>query len=262
VAASFSCPQEFIDLAHKLADAAGDVVRPYFRSGLQQDDKSDQTPVTIADRNAERTMRDILSKVRPQDGVHGEEFGDENVGAEFVWALDPIDGTKAFITGKQMFGTLIALLRNGEPVLGIIDQPVLRERWIGGHGCATTFNGKPVRTRSCANLKSAVANLTTPKAFRGPREELEPYRKIDLAARTTAMGGDCIAYGLLASGFIDVIVEHDLQLHDFAAVIPVIEGAGGIVTDWKGQRMNLHSPGDTLACGDARVHAEAVALIR
>jgi histidinol phosphatase-like enzyme (inositol monophosphatase family) len=248
-----------IDLAERLADAAGAVARRYFRTGLDADDKADLSPVTIADREAESAMRALLAEQAPGHGVIGEEHGRENEGAEYVWVLDPIDGTKAFITGKPLFGTLIALMHRGKPVLGIIDQPILGERWIGAAGRATTFCGKPARVRACSGLARARLSTTGPQYF--AEAGRRAFERVASRAKLLSYGGDCYQYGLVASGCVDVVIESGLKLHDFAALVPVIEGAGGIVTDWQGRPMDASSGGDVVAAGDARVHAEVVAAL-
>lgn len=255
------CPPEFLALAHKLAEASGEVVRTYFRQSFAVEGKKDLSPVTIADRKAEQALHVLLAKERPDDGVIGEEFGVEREHAEFVWVIDPIDGTRAFVSGKPMFGTLIALLQNGVPILGVIDQPILKERWIGATGHETTLNGKVCRTRPCSKLCDSIVNLG-PQAFPfGNAVSLDAYRRLAKAALTTTVAGDCYTYGLIASGHIDLCIEHDLQLYDFAALVPIIEGAGGCVTDWKGQKLTRESPGNVLAVGDIRLLEETVNLL-
>ncbi len=245
-----------IALAHRLADAAGAAIRPHFATALEVESKHDDSPVTVADRAAERAIRDLLAAERPGDGVIGEEYGRDNDGAARVWVLDPIDGTKAFITGRPIFGTLIALLQDGVPVLGVIDQPVLGQRWIGAAGRPTLFNGAEVSTRRCAELSDARLTTTSPDKFSA--DGARAWASLRDACDFVTYGGDCYAYGLIASGFIDVMFEEDLALYDFAALGPVIEGAGGMVTDWTGARLVDGSDGRVLACGDRRVHAAAL----
>ncbi|AUX49087.1 histidinol-phosphate phosphatase [Sorangium cellulosum] len=252
--------QDLIDLASRLADASGAVIRRYFRKGIEADDKEDTSPVTIADREAEAAIREILAAAAPGHGIVGEELGRENEGAELVWVLDPIDGTKAFLTGKPLFGTLIALLHAGRPVLGVIDQPVLGERWIGALGRATTWNGAPARVRACAGLSQARLSTTGPQYF--PEGEARAFDAVAARAKLVSYGGDCYQYGLVASGSVDVVVECGLKLHDFAALVPVIAGAGGIMTDWDGRPLDASSAGDVVAAGDARAHAEVLAALR
>jgi inositol-phosphate phosphatase/L-galactose 1-phosphate phosphatase/histidinol-phosphatase len=250
------CPAELVDLAVRLADAAGPVVRRYFRTPLTVDDKADQSPVTIADREAEGAIRAILSVERPGDGIVGEEHGTVNAQAEWVWVIDPIDGTKAFITGRPIFGTLIALLHRGRPVLGIIDQPVIGDRWIGAAGRPTLFNGAPARVRACPGLDRATLNTTSPDLF--APDDYAAFRRVAENVKLTSYGGDCYAYGLLAAGYIDLVIEAGLKLYDFAALVPVIQGAGGIMTDWTGAPLEQDSQGHVIAAGDVRSHAAAL----
>ncbi len=253
-------PAELVALAQRLVEASGAVIRSHFRSKITIEDKPDATPVTLADRGAEQAIRDILRAARPHDGIWGEEMGQERLDAEWVWVLDPIDGTKAFVTGKPLFATLIGLAHRGVPVLGVIDQPVLRERWIGGVGLPATFNGAPIATRVCGRLAAAWLNTTTPDMFRGADEAA--FHNLRGAVKQTNYGGDAYAYGLLASGFIDLVLEAQLKFHDIAALAPVIAAAGGMMTDWDGAPLHMHSDGRVLAAGDKTLHAAALAVIR
>ncbi|MCT2399172.1 inositol monophosphatase family protein [Novosphingobium mangrovi (ex Huang et al. 2023)] len=242
--------EQDIALAVRLADAAGDAIRPHFRSGLSAERKEDASPVTIADRAAEEAMRRILQAEAARDTIIGEEFGTVEGSSGRTWVLDPIDGTVSFIAGRPIFGTLISLLVDGWPVLGIIDQPILGERWIGASGRPTTFNGKPVRTRPCRELSEAMLATTGPQYF----DDHQGDHFMALAARTDhrrmMMGGDCYNYGLLASGQIDLVCEAGLKLHDWAALVPVVEGAGGTMCDWNGDPLHAASEGHVLAIGD------------
>ncbi|MEW9854807.1 histidinol-phosphatase [Novosphingobium sp. M1R2S20] len=237
-------------LAARLADAAGAAIRPHFRSGLESESKSDASPVTVADRAAEEAVRRILKAEVPRDGVIGEEFGAEEGASGRTWVLDPIDGTVSFLAGRPIFGTLIALLVDGWPVLGIIDQPILQERWVGASGRPTRFNGKEARTRTCAKLAGATLATTGPQYF----DDHQGEHFMALAARTDhkrmMMGGDCYNYGLLASGHLDLVCEAGLKLHDWAALVPVVEGAGGTMCDWNGEPLHAGSDGHVLAIGD------------
>jgi len=239
-----------IALALRLADAAGAAIRPHFRAGLASERKSDASPVTVADRAAEEAMRRILKAEVPRDGVIGEEFGTEEGASGRSWVLDPIDGTISFLAGRPIFGTLIALLVDGWPVLGVIDQPILGERWVGASGRPTTFNGNPVRTRGCVALAEAMLATTGPQYF----DDHQGAHFMALAARTDhkrmMMGGDCYNYGLLASGHLDLVCEAGLKLHDFAALVPVVAGAGGTMCDWSGEPLHAGSDGHVLALGD------------
>lgn len=253
------CPPEFLPIAHSLADAAGEVIRRYFRRPVAVDDKPDASPVTAADREAEMAIRELLSSLRPGDGVIGEEFGDESADAEFVWVVDPIDGTRSFIAGRPIFGTLIAAVSDGVPVLGIIDQPVSGERWTGCGGGGVTLNGAPVATRTCAKLADGLLATTSPHLFASGK--IERFRRIEGHARHAIYGGDCYNYGLLAAGHVDAVVESGLKSYDFCALAPIVQEAGGSITDWSGAPLRLSSNGDVVAAGDARVHAEALSLL-
>lgn len=242
--------QKDIELALRLADAAGAEIRPLFRAEWSQEKKADNTFVTEADRAAEAAMRRIIESECPDDGIVGEEYGVRNEGAGRQWVLDPIDGTTSFIAGRPIFGTLIALLQDGWPVLGVIDQPVAKERWVGVVGQGTTFNGKPVRTKPCRELGDAVLATTTPHQFSG--DDVDAFMGVakSVAERKIIYGGDCYNYGLVASGHIDIVIESGLQLYDYAALVPVVEGAGGTMSDWQGNPVDAGSDGRVIALGD------------
>ena len=246
-------------LALELADAAGEVIRPYFRKPLAVDDKADLTPVTIADRVAEQEMRGLIVQRFPDHGIIGEEYGRVREGAEFVWTLDPIDGTKSFISGVPLFGTLIALTRAGRPILGIIDQPISRERWVGVAGRPTTLNGAVVACRACPDLAAATLFATSPDMF--ARQDAVAFAQVSSAVKLTRFGADCYAYGLLAAGFIDLVLEAGLKPYDFCPMVPIIEGAGGLATDWRGAPLGLASEDRALMAGDRRSHRAVLALL-
>lgn len=237
-------------LIERLAEAAGAAIRPYYRAEFGLESKGDATPVTLADRAAEAAIRTILESERPGDGIIGEEYGTVREGAARQWVIDPIDGTTSFVAGRPIFGTLIALMQDGWPVLGLIDQPILRERWVGAVGQGTTLNGKPVKSRRCAELKEAILSTTSPNCFSAHEGEHFMALAAKTAHRRLIWGGDCYNYALLASGHIDIVVEAGLKLHDFAALIPVVEGAGGIMCDWNGNPLSASSAGDVIALGD------------
>jgi len=247
---------QLLDLAHRLADAAAQVIRPYFRSQLEIVGKDDASPVTIADREAEAAMRVLIGKAFPAHGILGEEHGAERTDAEYVWVLDPIDGTKAFISGFPLFGTLIALLHRGKPLLGIIDQPILRERWVGVAGRPSTFLGKPAHTRRCAGVGEATLYSTSPDMFQGP--DAARYASLRKQVKLPRYGGDCYAYGQLANGHIDIVVEAQLKPYDYLAMVPIIEGAGGVFTDWQGKPLGLQSDGRVCAAGDPGLHKDVL----
>lgn len=236
--------------AERLAEAAGAAIRPLFRGNWAEEQKTDTSFVTEADRAAEAAMRAIIESERPGDGIIGEEYGTRNEGAGRQWVLDPIDGTTSFIAGRPIFGTLIALVQDGWPVIGVIDQPVARERWVGRIGHGTTFNGQPARVRTCKDLGNAVLGTTTPHQFTG--DEVDAFMGLakSVAERKIIYGGDCYNYGLVASGHVDLVCEAGLKLHDFAALVPVVEGAGGTMSDWQGNPLDAASDGRVLALGD------------
>ena len=240
-------------LANRLADAAGNAIRPLYRGDWQAERKEDHSEVTVADRAAEEAMRALLEAERSADGIIGEEYGTVREGAARQWVLDPIDGTQSFVAGRPIFGTLIALLQDGWPVLGVIDQPILRERWVGRIGEGTTFNGKPAATRRCRSLEGASIATTSPHAF--AEQDVDAYLRIVAKAYPQrpwpVYGGDCYNYGLLASGHLDMVIESGLKLHDYAALVPVVEGAGGSMSDWQGNPIDANSDGRVLALGDA-----------
>lgn len=241
-------------LAHALADASGAAIRPLFRAAFAQETKADLSPVTQADQAAERAIRALLAAERPADGVVGEEYGADRPDASRVWVIDPIDGTRAFIAGRPIFGTLIALIEEGVPVLGVIDQPISGERWIGARGVPTRFNGAVARTRNRPALDRAIFATTAPWLC-------SAFDQVRAATGDTVLGGDCYNYGLLASGHVDIVVEDGLKLHDFAALVPIVEGAGGRMADWSGRPLGQASAGDVVAVGDPALLDAIVPLL-
>jgi histidinol phosphatase-like enzyme (inositol monophosphatase family) len=251
---------DFLPFAHRLADAAGEIIRRYWRKPITVEQKPDDSPVTVADREAEQALRRLIRDAYPEHGIVGEEYGVESGEAELVWCLDPIDGTKSFITGRPLFGTLISLLHAGRPILGIIDQCVLRERWVGVRGQPSLHDGQPIRVRACPSVDRAVLFVTTLQMFK-TAEDRAAFGRVHDAVQLPMYGGDCYAYGLLAMGFADLVVEAGLDDHDFMALVPVIEGAGGIMTDWQGRALGRGSAGRVIAAGDPRIHAEVLELL-
>jgi len=242
---------QLIAAAEAAADVAGAVIRPFFRAGVPAHAKSDQSPVTIADRSSELAMRAVLGERFPDHGILGEEFGLDRAGASLRWVLDPIDGTRAFITGRPSFGVLIALLEEGRPILGVIDQPVTGERWIGAAGRRTLFRGPlggRVGCRPCPALADAELSCTSPEMLEGG--DMPRWKQLASKVRRNYWGGDCYAYGLLALGHIDIVAESDMKVWDWAPLAAVVEGAGGRVTDWKGQPLRADGDGRVLAVGD------------
>jgi len=245
--------------AETLADAAGAIIRGYFRRGVAIDDKPDQSPVTVADREAEQALRRLIGERYPADGILGEEFGPERIDAERVWVLDPIDGTKSFISGVPLFGTLIALTERGRPILGVIDQPISRERWVGAQGHPSRLNGAPIHCRPCGALAAATLFATAPELFRDG--DAPGFQRLRERVKLARYGADCYAYGLLALGSIDLVCEASLKPYDYCAVVPVIEGAGGVATDWEGRPLGLGSGSRVIAAGDPARAADARRLL-
>lgn len=257
--------EELAAFAQGLADTSGAVIRPFFRATLDVTDKaaglSGFDPVTVADREAELAMRRAIKARYPTHGILGEEHGHDPGTDRATWVLDPIDGTRAFICGMAQWGTLIALNDGDNPVLGILDQPITRERWIGygKHAELVTPEGsRPIHVRTCASLAAAVITTTHPTAYFTASEQAA-FQRLAAEARMSRFGGDCYAYGLLAMGFIDLVVESSLKAWDVQALIPIIRAAGGIVTAWDGG--DPQNGGRVIAAGDPRVHAEALAVL-
>ena len=245
--------------AEGVADVADAMAMTYFRKPLDVEKKSDLSPVTQADRAIEATMRDSIVKEFPTHGILGEEHENARLDAQYVWVLDPIDGTKSFVSGMPTFGTLIACLRDGTPELGIISIPPTGERWTGLRGRPSTFNGEPCRTSHRTRLAEAILYTTTPDAF-----DAAGSAQFDTLSRQVSMrrfGGDCYGYGLLASGHVDLVMEMDLHPYDYMALVAVIEGAGGVITDWKGEKLGLKSEGKVLAAANAALHAQALGAL-
>ncbi len=242
--------QEFVALANRMADIAGKIIHKYYRKPFEVTHKRDDSPVTPVDQEIEKALRDLIQRKRPDDGIMGEEFDAVESKNGLTWVLDPIDGTKSFMVGRPTFGTLIALCEEGVPKLGIIDQPVLKERWVGAEGRPTMLNGRPVKTRKCDDFDNAVFASTSPTMFETLADYGRAYELFETTGHKFVWGGDCYAYGLLASGFIDVVLEENLKPYDFAALVPIVKGAGGHISNWRGEELTLNSPGKVIAVGD------------
>ena len=254
--------RELRDIAEEMAEAARAVTLRYFRTDLAVDNKEAQgfDPVTIADREAELSIRAVLAKRRPDDAIIGEEFGRSDGTSGLTWVLDPIDGTRAFISGAPSWGVLIGLDAGQGPVLGLIDQPFTGERFIGGFGQADWARGgehRPISVRACGGLENATLMTTFPEVGT-PAEELA-FNAVSGRCKLTRYGLDCYAYALLAMGQIDLVIEAGLNAYDVQGPIGVVQGAGGIVTDWQGNP--AHNGGQIIAAGDARVHAAALDIL-
>lgn len=251
------CPSGMTAFANALADEVRPVIRRHFRTRLDVDAKDDASPVTIADREAEQVMRRAIMDRFPAHGIRGEEFGPHQTDADWVWVLDPIDGTKSFVSGSLAFGTQIALVHRGQPVLGVIDQPITGERWLGCAGQPTLFNGAPARTSTTGRLPEAVVYTSAPDHFdAGQRLR---YDRLAKQARFSRASHDCYAAGLLALGTVDLLLEGNVHDYDILPQLPVILGAGGIVTDWEGRPLADAARFDTvLMAANAKLHAAAL----
>ncbi len=248
------CPAA-VSLAEQLADSARATARAHFRTPLAVERKDDGSPVTVADRQIETDMRRMIRAAFPQHAIRGEEFAPEGRG-EFTWVLDPIDGTKSFVTGYPLFGSLIGLMQGGRAVLGVIEAPALAERWLGCEGRPTFFNGKPVNTRDCRAIEQAVVYTTTVETFDGG--ERRRFETLSARAALRRFGGDCYLYGMLAGGYCDLVIEVQLKPHDFMAAIPIIEGAGGRISDWRGAPLSTASDGRVVAAATEALWQQAV----
>jgi histidinol phosphatase-like enzyme (inositol monophosphatase family) len=251
--------EQFLSVAMEMVAAARPIARRYFRAPLAVERKTDHSPVTLADREIEAAMTAILAARLPDHGVFGEEHGANHLDARHVWVLDPIDGTKSFISGVPLFGTLIALLEDGRPILGLIDMPLLGETWVGAAGRPTLLGTAPCRTRDADRLGESILFTTSPDAF--STADFWALDHLGAACLDRRFGGDCYSYGLLAAGHIDLILEAGLQPYDYLALVPIIEGAGGIITDWRGEALGLGSSGQVLAAASPALHAEALARL-
>jgi len=257
--------KSLLALAHALADRSGDVIRPHFRRPIAVDNKAGAgafDPVTKADRAAERAIAKLIRAEAPEHGLIGEEFGIERGEAPFQWVIDPIDGTRSFITGTPMWGTLIGLLHAGEPVLGLMNQPYTGERFWSERASAKmrSVSGqvRTLKTRGCSKVSDALLMTTSPDMFESAAE-IEAFARVQRAARMTRFGGDCYSYCLLAAGFVDAVIEAGLKTYDIVALIPIIERAGGRVTTWDGRPAT--KGGRVVATGDPALHERILKLL-
>lgn len=243
---------DFLALAHQAADKAGEILRGYFKQDYTTELKDDQSPVTQADRAVEQVVRELIKHKFPDHGIIGEECGAENPQSEYQWVIDPIDGTKAFIAGKPTFTTLIALCKNGEPVLGIIDQPVTPKRWAA-LSSETPSQGLDVPER----YKLA----TTSMDYFTPVQKVA-YERVREKAGSITLGGDAFLYGQLADGGQHVVLDAGMKVYDYMALVPVVKAAGGVISDWSGSPLTLASEGDVVACANAELHKKILGMLQ
>ncbi len=250
---------EFVEFADGLAEIVRPIITEAFEKGCDYEVKSDGSPVTEVDQAIEKIMRREIKAHFPNFGILGEEFENENLEAEYIWILDPIDGTRAFATGLPNFGSLIALCHRGTPVLGVIELPLERMRAIGVKGRQTLLNGKPINTRNCKSLKEAVVCPCGPDYWGVHEPKLARVRT---QSNWRVYDGGCAAYASLARGYLDICIDATLDPFDFCALVPVIEGAGGIITDWQGQPLTLSSGKLIVAAGTSTCHQEVLACLQ
>ena len=245
-------PAELLQAALEISGSAAAIPMRYFRSEMAVEDKPDASPVTIADRETEEHIRRAIAERFPAHGIYGEEFGESGAGSPYTWVIDPIDGTRSFICGVPLFGTLIGVLRDGEPVAGVIRMPALDESYAGCRGGAATRNGVAVRCRGVTRPEEARIFLN--EANRMVEREPERLRRLMTTGHIRRFSNDCYPFALLASGRIDAVVDFDLQPYDYLPIVPVVEAAGGVMTDWRGRPLSLHSDGSVVAAATPELH--------
>ena len=251
---------KFVDQANRFADISRAIIREEIYRPREVTVKSDATPVTPIDQKVERALRAAIKETFPEHGIVGEEYDNLDSESDYVWILDPIDGTMAFIAGLPTFGTLIALTFQGTPILGVLDSPITRERWIGVDEVGTTLNGVQIQSRPCKTLAQAFAHTSSPLYFETERD-MAAYHRLQNAVQFLIFGGGCQAYGRVAHGYIDVAFEASHDIHDYLALVPIVNNAGGVISDWEGNPLTLSSGPRFLACGDQAVHRLALEIL-
>ncbi len=251
--------QEFSDFAQSLADASRAIISDAVQRPYELEIKPDQSPVTAVDKAVEDKIRQLINDRFPDHGVLGEERADTNPQAEFKWIIDPIDGTLPFLAGLPVFGTLIALVQGEGPIIGVIDMPMTRDRWVGCQGQVTTRNGSDVRCRPCASLTEAMMASSNPNFW--PQSDRATLGRMTGATRWGVFGGSCMTYGQIASGHIDVGIEVGYDIHDYLALVPVVQGAGGVISDWAGAPLTVASGDRFVAVGDQRLHQQTLKVL-
>ena len=235
------------------------IILPYFRKKIEVETKTDLSPVTIADKLSEKKIRALILENFPEHGIQGEEFPNENLDSEYQWIIDPIDGTRSFIVGRPTFGTLVGLYKQKEPLAGLIDMPVLEETWIGIKNNGSYFNGSKIKTKNTKQLSLSTIACTSPNMFN--KSEFGLYTKVEKKCKNSVWGGDCHNFALLAGGYLEIVIENNLSWHDIAALVPVIEEAGGCVCDWKGNKVHEKGKGDIIACNNEFTQKEVLKLM-
>lgn len=248
-----------IDIALDIIEQASRIPQRYFREAFTIDHKDDESPVTIADRETEQFIRDALKKQFPEHAIFGEEFGREITDSEYEWIIDPIDGTKSFVTGVPLYGMLLALLKNQRPELGIVRMPELNEVYVGDGNTATRNRHELLQTSNTTDLKKAVVFINEGEKLSAENPAL--FARLCGSGRINRLGYDCYPHALLAAGKIDLVVDFDLKPYDYLPLIPIIEGAGGVITDWQGKALNLQSEGRVISAANARLHQQGLGLL-
>lgn len=251
---------EYLKFANILADASGGILRHGFKTTPKVRRKYDLSPVTQIDIDVETRLRSMIEERFPEHGVIGEELGNTNENAEYQWVIDPIDGTRSFIAGYPLFTTLIALLREGKPILGVINQPILYERWAAISGGETSYNNSPLPLLKGNNILSQT-NIATTSTEYFTSKQAEKFAGLRDAAANTILGGDGYAYAMLASGKLDIVVDAAMKPYDFCALAPIIEGVGGVISDWEGNPITSSSDGSVIAAANKKLHSEALSLL-
>jgi inositol-phosphate phosphatase/L-galactose 1-phosphate phosphatase/histidinol-phosphatase len=251
--------KEFLTFAERLAEASRGLIQEAARGTVRSQTKGDGSPVTAVDQGVEDRLRAMIAEAYPDHGIVGEERGASFPDRELVWALDPIDGTLPFLAGIPVYGTLIALLRNKAPLIGVIDMPATGERWVGCEGLPTLRNGAPVTVRPCEDLSGALLSTSNPDYY--GEADAPALERLKAATHWTVYGGSCMAYAQIASGRIDIGIDVAFDPFDYLALVPVVEGAGGVISDWAGEPLTLDSGDRLVAAGDARIHAQALKVL-
>tara|TARA_Y100000590_G_scaffold367480_1_gene427579 strand:+ start:346 stop:1134 length:789 start_codon:yes stop_codon:yes gene_type:complete len=250
---------EFVSFANILADKSSEIILKYFRSRFDIETKEDNSPVTIADKLSEEKIRILIKNKYPSHGIIGEEYQESNINNEFIWVIDPIDGTRSFIAGHKDFGTLIALLHNKKPVIGIINCPAHNERWVGIENQPTKLNDNIISTSKISEIKNSYTFASG--LYFDDEKFKKSFDKIIKRSKYYRLGGDCYMYGMLAAGLIDIVIEDTLKIWDYMALIPVLEGAGGSISDKNNKKIDLNSDGSLIACASQKLHDEVISLI-
>ena len=251
---------DLVSFANHLSDESAKIIKQYFRKSIEIENKEDESPVTVADKNTELKIRNLILNKYPNHGILGEEFEGKDIESEYLWVIDPIDGTRSFIAGHKDFGTLIALLKNKKPIIGIINCPIHEERWVGIDGQQTTMNGQLVNTSNKQVLDESYLSSTGLYMFENDSFK-KGFEKIINKTRYHRFGGDCYNYGMVASGYIEIVIENMLKVHDYMALIPIIEGAGGKITDKFGKKINFDSDGSVVVSANKKLHKQIIDII-